>query len=119
MFVIHKKYTSVFQFPVILATNNMECSKLEYMIFVLLVVQLVYYSLKTSIEVLGLVGLRNKLNAKLEYVYNCCRPLTNRRNNVNVEQVEADVTHDGRDVEAGPIQELQEPTLAPNISSNC
>ena len=97
----------------------MDCSKLEHVFFVLMVVQLVYYSLKTSIEVLGLVGLRNKLTAMLEYVYNCCRPLTNRRNNVNVEQVEADVTHDGRDVEAVPIQELQEPTLASNISSNC
>ena len=106
MFVIHKKCTSVFQFPVILA-NNMECSKLEYMIFALLVVQFVYVSLRISIEVLGLLGLRNKLNAMLEYVYNCCRPLPNRRNNMNVEPVEADVTHAVRDVEAVPVQELQ------------
>ena len=104
MFVIHKKYTSVFQFPVILA-NNMECSKLEYMIFSLLVVQFVYVSLKISIEVLGLLGLCNKLNAMMEYVYNCCHPLPNRRNNMNVGPVEADFTRAVRDVEA--VQELQ------------
>ena len=83
----------------------MECTKLEYMIFCLLVVQFIYVSLRISIEVLGVLGLRNKLNAMLEYVYNCCRPLPNRRNNMNVGPVEADVTRAVRDVEAA--QELQ------------
>ena len=82
----------------------MECNKLEYMIFCLLVVQFIYVSLQISIEVLGVLGLRNKLNAMLEYVYNCCRPLPNR-NNMNVGPVEADATRAVRDVEAA--QELQ------------
>ena len=74
------------------------------MIFCLLVVQFIYVSLRISIEVLGVLGLRNKLNAMLEYVYNCCRPLPNR-NNMNVGPVEADVNRAVRDVEAA--QELQ------------
>ena len=87
----------------------MECTKLEYMIFCLLVVQFIYVSLRISIEVLGVLGLREKLNAMLEYVYNrccCCRPLPNRNNmNVQAGPVEADVNRAVRDVEAA--QELQ------------
>ena len=84
----------------------MECTKLEYMIFCLLVVQFIYVSLRISIEVLGVLGLRDKLNAMLEYVYNCCQPLPNRNNmNVQAGPVEADVNRAVRDVEAA--QELQ------------
>ena len=94
-------------------------ASLENVFFILLVVQLMYYSLKLSIEILGVVGFRNKITAMFDYVYNYFRPPTNHRNNDNVEQVEADVTHEDLDVEAAPIQELQEQTRASNLSSNC
>ena len=80
-------------------------ASLENVFFILLVVHLMYYSLKLSLEILGVVGFRNKITAMFDYVYNYFRPPTNHRNNENVEQVEADVTREDLEALTTPGQE--------------
>ena len=80
-------------------------ASLENVFFILLTVQLIYYTFKLSVEILGVVGLRDKITAMFDYVYNCFRQPTNHRNNDNGEQDEADVVHEDLDVEAAPIQD--------------
>ena len=72
---------------------------------ILLTVQIIYFTFKLSVEILGVVGLRDKITAMFDYVYNCFRQPTNHRNNDNGEQDEADVVHEDLDGEAAPVQD--------------
>ena len=80
-------------------------ASIENIFFILLTVQLIYFTFKLSVEILGVVGLLDKIAAMFDYVFTCFRHLTNHRDNDNGEQDEADVVHEDLDGEAAPVQD--------------